>query len=491
MYFARLTPVALISSLAAQPLPTQAEPAPVEVESRGTKLLSAPRSDSMSDESSDLGSNTLLGPRTDGWPRQRLPRAKVPASDEDGKDFSLIAQAMHTHAPVYRFEQGKPKVVGRVRYASELPATEAVEGPACEGGRWHEVPHLVYVCTADGFRVAKQPAALKERVAAPEEDAIEPFLYGKVEDERPRYYRVPTVEEEERALALGAEAAGLDFVHKVLDGIYFIGIVDEVESEDRRFLRTSRGRWVNAAHVKVLEPTGMHGELLGEDRALPLAFVWGGSTTLFHVEDGTPRPFGVAEKHVRFQIRGSLEHQGERYVVGPAGLAIRRSSARVAELYAPPSRVPKGGKWLHINLAEQTLVAYEGRRPVLATLVSSGIPERRTPDGTFDLDRRYITKTMSGPDDEEGWYEVAEVPWAMYYYGNYAIHGAYWHDVFGQTRSHGCTNVPPADARWIFAWLEPELPEGWHATLWQEQGFAHFTEEPVRVELINPPTAMR
>jgi hypothetical protein len=53
----------------------------------------------------------------------------------------------------------------------------------------------------------------------------------------------------------------------------------------------------------------------------------------------------------------------------------------------------------------------------------------------------------------------------MYYWASLAVHGAYWHDGFGKARSHGCTNVPPVDARWLFRWSRPELPAGWHGAV--------------------------
>jgi hypothetical protein len=59
---------------------------------------------------------------------------------------------------------------------------------------------------------------------------------------------------------------------------------------------------------------------------------------------------------------------------------------------------------------------------------------------------------MSGDDPVDGPYDIGEVPWVMYYKDSFAVHGAYWHDVFGVTRSHGCTNLAPADARWLLLW---------------------------------------
>jgi lipoprotein-anchoring transpeptidase ErfK/SrfK len=62
----------------------------------------------------------------------------------------------------------------------------------------------------------------------------------------------------------------------------------------------------------------------------------------------------------------------------------------------------------------------------------------------------------------------------MYYYGTYALHGAYWHNTFGNVRSHGCTNIAPADARWLFHWSEPEVRWGWHARFVRDGTYVFF-----------------
>jgi hypothetical protein len=58
-------------------------------------------------------------------------------------------------------------------------------------------------------------------------------------------------------------------------------------------------------------------------------------------------------------------------------------------------------------------------------------------------------------------YYVNKVPWVMFFQAHNALHGAYWHDRFGITKSHGCVNLSPKDAHAIFDWLEPALPAGW------------------------------
>src|SRR5690606_10047811 len=59
-------------------------------------------------------------------------------------------------------------------------------------------------------------------------------------------------------------------------------------------------------------------------------------------------------------------------------------------------------------------------------------------------------------------FELRDVPWIQYFSAGFALHGAYWHDVFGVPRSHGCVNLAPIDARIVFNWTDPPVPDGWH-----------------------------
>jgi hypothetical protein len=62
-------------------------------------------------------------------------------------------------------------------------------------------------------------------------------------------------------------------------------------------------------------------------------------------------------------------------------------------------------------------------------------------------------------------FSLRDVPYVQYFEGSYALHAAYWHDGFGEPRSHGCINLAPIDAQWLFGWTGPTLPEKWHGVL--------------------------
>jgi lipoprotein-anchoring transpeptidase ErfK/SrfK len=69
---------------------------------------------------------------------------------------------------------------------------------------------------------------------------------------------------------------------------------------------------------------------------------------------------------------------------------------------------------------------------------------------------------MDGDESSDDAFDLRDVPYVQYFHKGYALHAAYWHDRFGQVRSHGCVNLAPADAAWLFEWTEPNVPEGWH-----------------------------
>ncbi len=114
-----------------------------------------------------------------------------------------------------------------------------------------------------------------------------------------------------------------------------------------------------------------------------------------------------------------------------------------------PAAAPAGGsgRWVDINLTTQQLVAYEGSAAVRSTLVSTGLPGTPTPTGQFQIYVKYAATDMSGPG-----YYLPNVPYTMYFYRGYGLHGTYWHNNFGQPMSHGCVNLPTPEAEWLYSW---------------------------------------
>ena len=110
-------------------------------------------------------------------------------------------------------------------------------------------------------------------------------------------------------------------------------------------------------------------------------------------------------------------------------------------------------RWISIDLSTQRLIAWEGNKAVYAVIVSTGKASTPTRLGTFRIYTKYRTTRMIGPG-----YDVPDVPYTMYYDGGMAIHGAYWHNMFGTPVSHGCTNVAVNHAKWLFDWASVGTP---------------------------------
>lgn len=123
----------------------------------------------------------------------------------------------------------------------------------------------------------------------------------------------------------------------------------------------------------------------------------------------------------------------------------------------PPVSAPVAGdeKWIDVDLTHQWLTAYEGSTPVFQAVVSTGLPNTPTVVGQFRIYWKLSATDMIGPG-----YNLPGVPYTMYFYRGYALHGTYWHNNFGQPMSHGCVNLRTEDAQWLFNWADPPLPSG-------------------------------
>ncbi|MEH1785053.1 L,D-transpeptidase [Nostoc sp.] len=103
--------------------------------------------------------------------------------------------------------------------------------------------------------------------------------------------------------------------------------------------------------------------------------------------------------------------------------------------------------WIEIDLSEQRLRAWEGNKLVNSYRISGGKRSTPTPIGRFRINSKYRTHRMRGRD-----YNIPDVPYTMYFYRGYAIHGAYWHKRFGTPVSHGCVNLPVKQAHDLYNW---------------------------------------
>ncbi len=252
-----------------------------------------------------------------------------------------------------------------------------------------------------------------------------------------------------------------------------IALVDSFVSGDesfgRRFAVTVDGRLLPADKLKAEPGSLFHGaELSG--RSLPMAFAFRDHTHYWSFASGKRSEGEELAHRTLVELSGKVRnYAGERYVETRDGHWLRSADLKTAAApSAPPWFAKRGVRWVDVSIVNQTLTLYEGSTPVYLTLVSTGRdglgePGKTlsTPTGTFRIYAKHVTTTMdSSVADSE--FELRDVPWVMYFQGGYALHAAYWHDDFGRPRSHGCINLAPADARYVFDWVSPQVPAGWH-----------------------------
>jgi lipoprotein-anchoring transpeptidase ErfK/SrfK len=156
-----------------------------------------------------------------------------------------------------------------------------------------------------------------------------------------------------------------------------------------------------------------------------------------------------AGRYQAFDVLGEQQvGEWKWYLIGPGQWVEQRNVALVWP--SPPGGA--GGTLIAVDTYEQTLGVYQDGRLLFATLVSSGSRYFPTRPGTFKVWARLDSGKMSGAylADKRDYYFLEDVPWILYYDGDRALHGAYWHDNFGARSSHGCVNMSPRDARWLF-----------------------------------------
>jgi lipoprotein-anchoring transpeptidase ErfK/SrfK len=118
--------------------------------------------------------------------------------------------------------------------------------------------------------------------------------------------------------------------------------------------------------------------------------------------------------------------------------------APTEQVYEPPE-ANGGERWIDVDLTNQMVYAYEGNTAVNSFLVSTGTWQHPTVTGQYHIWIKLRYTEMIGPD-----YDLPNVPYTMYFYQGYALHGTYWHSNFGTPMSHGCVNLSIPDAAWLY-----------------------------------------
>jgi hypothetical protein len=352
---------------------------------------------------------------------------------------------------------GKAKFVGLARPLSAVPVYEEKKGDGCTG-KWLRVgPHSFpgYVCST---QTAKSSAPAPELPGDPVSDKGDPtkrngLTYAIVIKDA---FLFDTPNGKELATARPKES--------------YVTVREEKVIGKDTWVRVDGG-WLPKTVLRAAQAKGisaLRGEILPEGASLPFVFVVAKEAKLFANPGDTTGEVGTVKRFDRFPVQEVVEREGQK-----PGEMVRWARVEGGWLEGKkldwitqqprPEHVGPDQKWIFADLEQQSLTAYEGDKPVFVTLFSSGKAPNLTVTGTYTIHRVYRTHTMENAPggDLSSYYYVADIPFTMFFHKTFALHGAFWHDNFGFTRSHGCVNMTPADAKWIYEWMSPQLPLGW------------------------------
>lgn len=232
-----------------------------------------------------------------------------------------------------------------------------------------------------------------------------------------------------------------------------------VEGAGRQWLMINPGEFVERRHLRLDAPSVFRGvELDGLDTP----FLWVLLNTTPSRTPGGPMDYKAVDlpRYSLFEILDVKRVNGWNWYKVGEKMWIEQRRAAVIFQEERPEKIGEHEKWICVDLYEQTLTAYEGDRMVYATLISSGVKQFPTVEGLFRIWQKVEMAKMSGSDGKSDYYYLEDIPWQMYFYQGYAIHTSYWHDWFGFPQSHGCVNVAPYDAWWLFNWSDPQPVPG-------------------------------
>jgi hypothetical protein len=243
--------------------------------------------------------------------------------------------------------------------------------------------------------------------------------------------------------------------------------------EGRRYGLASDLSVLPTDRLRPIRGSDFRGVEIGKDATFPFAFVRRDDARFVRLVRGKLEDAGAAAYRSVVSLTGKQQFFRRRlhYETKEGTYIADRDASRLDPAKRMPAWGKKGERWLDVNVTKQTLVAYDGEKPVFATLISTGEAglddhEKTTATklGIFRIHTKYVSATMSSDEVGEE-FELRDVPYVQYFEEGYALHGAYWHDRFGTPKSHGCINLSPEDARRIFFFTEPALPSGWHGVL--------------------------
>jgi len=421
-------------------------------------------------------------------PPKSPPTAKAPSAPEDpfaGARSLRLVRSTGVHAAPNR-DAGR---LGTIARDIRVAYRQVAAGPDCERV-WVEIEPRGWVCGSN-FEASDRAPRGVELPKVPRGQLV-PGVYGKVVAAR-RAARTDAEPAGESAADTDSEGerdtrrADLATVWSDIDspdgrvakrplvGSVTVRRYGEAEADGVSYWRIGKNEFVDARGIRPHEPSTWSGARLGDGtgQTLPLGFAVHRQrrTAAVPILDAPGgKRVGRLRARAAVPVLETLSDTDGRAVAHRIGDGrwVDAADLRVARPQPRPAGVGDSERWVDVDLDTQLVVAYEGDLPVYATLTSSGARKHPSRTGIFRVWIKFAETDMTGSMAAEsnragdsGAYSVATVPWTQFYFKDLAFHTSYWHDDFGEPKSHGCLNLSPIDARWLYFFTDPQVPPGW------------------------------
>lgn len=388
--------------------------------------------------------------------------SSIPVPPANGPRLASVDKA----TPVYARPAVDAPKIGLMRAGATVArAEEPIGTEGCPGG-WYPVHPRGFVCAGQGATTNLAHPTLAVMKTLPARQGPLPYRYFRAKKETHLY-------EWDRAKGAAVREVGkLRSRSRVaVVGSWSAKLPDGAAAN---LAMLPDGRFVNAEHFEQSDGSDFKGTVLDQTNQLPVAYVVKTGIRYWDVDGKTATKGDRLDKRTmipltgRFRTINSVKFWATadgRYVRHPDVTTIRRRDGY-------PDFVTVDQRWIDVSIITGTMVLYEGKKPVYATLCSVGHDRLGDPEtgpttqmGTFAVTAKHLTTSEPGKKPFAENHDVFDTPWAQMMESGQMIHGSMWHGRFGIEHGPGNIQLSPADAAYVFAWTTPFVPEGWHSVL--------------------------
>ncbi len=246
--------------------------------------------------------------------------------------------------------------------------------------------------------------------------------------------------------------AGVNAVSQIDAGsLRYISYVNRLDQDGNAFVQLSSGGWLRASPAAY---TDFQGLLFFDNPRNDFGWIVDQTPSYKDPNFGAQLTGKNYTREAVIQVFNTIESEGVFWYQIAMDEWVNSLKARVISVDTNKPEGVNTNRWIEINLLQQILVVYEDGKLQFATLLSSGLEPFYTQPGLFTIDEKKPLETMQGAfeADRSDFYYLQDVPWTMYFDQARALHAAYWRTFFGYPQSHGCVNLSPGDAKWLFEW---------------------------------------